>query len=70
MAHSQPASLYAPKPTLKKLSSTLPIAVDDTSSLLDYTLQSKLSRRSEVHSEYVLKYTPRHALNDTPNCTW
>jgi len=41
------------------------------------TLPSKLSRRSQVHSEYapkytseyVLKYTPEHALKDAPNCT-
>jgi hypothetical protein len=32
-------------------------------------LSSKLSRRSKVHSEYVLMYTPGHALKDAPNCT-
>jgi len=32
------------------LSRTLPIALDDTPSLLDYTLLSKLSRRSHAHS--------------------
>jgi len=57
MAHSQPAWLYTSKPVLKKLSSTLlgtlsstvPIALDDTPSLLDCTLTSKLSRCSQVH---------------------
>jgi len=75
------------------LDCTLPIALDGTllacltvrSLLLSIghsqpawrTLPSKLSRRSQVHSEYtpkytseyVLKYTPRHALKETPNCT-
>jgi hypothetical protein len=48
-----------------------------TPNLLDCTLPSNLSRRSQIHSEYasmytseyVLKYTPEHALKDTSNCT-
>jgi len=32
-------------------------------------LTRKLSRHSEVHSEYVLKYIPGHALMNAPNCT-
>jgi len=69
MAHTQPAWLYVLTPALKKLSSTLPIALDDTPSLHDYTLPSQLTSCSQVHSEYVLKYTPGHALKDAPNCT-
>jgi len=42
------------------------------------TAQHTLSRRSRLNSEfaskyfseYILKYTPRHALKDAPNCTW
>jgi len=48
-----------------------------TPSLLDCTLPSKVCRRSQVHSEYapkytseyVLMYTPGHALKDAPNYT-
>jgi len=44
------------------LDDTLPIALDDTSCLLDYTLPSKLSRRSQVHYEYAPKYTSKYLL--------
>jgi len=58
MAHSRHAWLYALKYALKTLpsilpstlSNTLPIALDDTSSLLDFTLTSKLSICSQSHS--------------------
>jgi len=33
------------------------------------TLPSKPPRRCQVHSEYVVKYTPEHALKEAPNCT-
>jgi len=77
MADSQPAWMYVPTPAVKKLSSTLPstlssklpIALNDTASLHDYTLPRQLTRCSQVHSQYVLKYTPGHDLKDAPNCT-
>jgi hypothetical protein len=47
---------------LSTLSNTLPIALEDTPCLLDYTLPSKLSRRSQVHSEYTPKYTSKYVL--------
>jgi len=50
-------SLVAPTQALNMLSSTLPIVLDDTPSLLDYSLRSKLSRCSQVHYEYAPKYT-------------
>jgi len=69
MAHSQPAWLYTLKPALKKLSSTLPIALDDT-------LPACLTVRSQVscqdapkYTEYVLKYTPGHAPKEAHTCT-
>jgi len=57
-----------PPSKLSRLSSTLPSTlsgilpnpVDDTPSLLDYTLRSMLSRPSQVHSEYAPKYTSQY----------
>jgi len=76
--HSQPAWLYAPTHTPEyapKYTSNCTRWL--TPSLLDYTLPSKLSRCSQVHSEYtpkytsvyVLKYTPEPPLKDAPNCS-
>jgi len=52
MAHSQRACLYTPKPALKKLSSTLPIALDGTLPAylaLRFQLQSQEGRHSQSH---------------------
>ena len=51
------------------LSSTLPIALDNT--LPAYlTLHSQLSSLDALeNTEYVFKYTPGHAPTDTPTCT-
>jgi len=78
IVHSQPAWLYTPKPALKRLSwtllsmlsSTLPIALDDT--LLAYlTMRSQVSSQdAPKYTVYVLKYTPRHAPMDAHTCTW
>jgi hypothetical protein len=40
-----------------------------TPTLLYYTPTSKLTRRSQVHSEYILKCTPGHVPNDALTCT-
>jgi len=62
-----------PSTPLSTFSSTLQDAPNctrwHTPSLLDYTLLSKLSRRSQVSSQDALKHTPENALKDTPNCT-
>jgi len=96
MAHSQPAWLYAPTEALKTISRCSQDALKytpkhalkytthctrwHTPSLLDYTLPSKLPRRSKVHMKYIrsttlstfsstipgmLSGTPKNALDDT-----
>jgi len=71
IAHSQPAWLYAPNCTRwhtpSLLDCTLPIALDGAPQPAWITLPTKLSRRSQVHSEYAGKYTPGDALQDAPN---
>jgi len=64
--HSRPASLYAPKPALRKLSSTLPSTLSSTLPIaLDDTLLACLTIRSQVSSHNAPKYTPS-ALQSTP----
>ena len=70
MAHTLPGWLYAPTPALKKLSSTLPSTLSSTLTIaLDDILPACLTIYSQVSSQDAPKYTPRHALNATPNCT-
>jgi hypothetical protein len=81
---SQVLTEYAPKHTSEYVLKYTPgHALKDarrcarwhTHSMLDYTLPSKSSRRTQVHSEYapnyteyILKHTPGHDLKDAPNC--
>jgi len=51
------------------VSSTLPIALADTSSLLGYTLPSKLSRRSQEHLQERTQVHLRVTLKYTLHCT-
>jgi len=53
----------------RKLSSTLPIALEHTHSLLDFTLWIKLSRCSREHDRVRTHEHLRVALQYTPNCT-
>jgi len=51
------------------LSGTLPTSPDDTPSLLDCTLLSKVSGYAQLHLQVALNYDSEHTLMYTPNCT-
>jgi len=66
MAHSQPAYLYAPKPALRKLSRTLPNTLSSTLPIaLDDTLLACLTICSQVSYQDAPKYS-LSALQITP----
>ena len=68
MAHSQPVWLYAPKPALRKLPSTLPRTLSSTLPIaLDDTLPACLTIRSQVSSQDTVKYTPSKFSSTPPS---
>jgi len=78
MALSKPTWLYTLKYALKMfssilqstLSNTLPIALNDTPSLLEYTLPSKLSRQSQEHLQVHTQVDLRVGLKYTSESLW
>jgi len=74
-ASSQDALNRTPKHTLNNTPNCTQCHIP---SLLEYTFHCKLWRGSQEHSEYtptftfkyIIKYTPEHALEHTPTCTW
>jgi hypothetical protein len=77
MAHFQLAWPMLPSKLLRHSQVHSKYVLKYTSSLLDYMLPNKLSVYSQIHSgytpkytsEYILKYTPGHASQDSPNFT-
>jgi len=70
MAHSQPASLYAPKSALNKLSSPLTRKLSSMLLIaLDCTLPACLTVHSQVSFQDAVKHTPENALKHAPDCT-